>query len=189
MQRFLRLSIATFVLCLCVPACGDDDDSAGDASAGDGGGNDAGGTSDAGGKTDAGGGGASDIEIAGDWDNNYGMEEVITNTMWATFKLISFDNDTNIAITQNADDGTDFAKKFNKTVWIEPTNDGFAYCQFAFGKDTAADAEKEKDTTDPKKLENGCGGFGWTIMKPHKPGSGKDAGGGEDGGADSDAGN
>src|SRR6185295_8058480 len=109
MQRFLRLSIATFILCLCVPACGDDDDSAGDAATGDGGGNDAGGTSDAGGKTDAGGGGAADIEIAGDWDNNYGMEEVITNTMWATFKLISFDNETNIAITQNADDGTDFA--------------------------------------------------------------------------------
>jgi hypothetical protein len=169
------------ILGLCVPACGDDDDSG----AGDGGGN------DAGGKADAGGGGGNHIEIAGDWDNNYGMEEVITDKMWASFKMISFDNDKNIAITQNADDGSDFANKFNKTVWIEPTDDGFAYCQFAFGKDSAADAEKEKDTTDPDDLDKGCGGFGWTMMTPHKAGGGKDAGGGasEDGGSDSDAGN
>jgi hypothetical protein len=179
MQRFLRLSIATLILGVCVPACGDDDDSgAGDASTGDGGGNDAGGN-----------GGGDKIEIAGDWDNNYGMEEVISDEMWATFKMISFDNAKNTAITQNGADGTDFAKKFNKTVWTEPNDDGFAYCQFAFGKDSASDAEDEKDDTDPDDLDKGCGGFGWTIMTPHKAGGGKHAGGSdEDAGSELDAG-
>jgi len=185
MQRFLRLSIATLILGLCVPACGDDDDSgAGDASTGDGGGSDAGGN-----------GGGDKIEIAGDWDNNYGMEEVINDKMWAAFKMISFDNASNIAITQNGDDGSDYANQFNKTVWIEPTKDGFAYCQFAFGQKTAADAQKKADDTDHSDLKKGCAGFGWTMMTPHKAGGGKDAGsdagGGasEDGGSDSDAGN
>lgn len=181
MQRFLRLSIATLILGLCIPACGDDDDSgAGDASTGNDGGGDAGGAKDAGGN-----GGGGKIEIAGDWDNQFMMEEIITDTMWAQFKVISFDNDTNIAITQNAKDDKYNPGKFNKTVWTEPTDDGFAYCMFAFGKDTAADAEKEKNTADAKDLEKGCGGFEWTKLTPHKAGGG----GGEDAGGETDAGN
>jgi hypothetical protein len=185
MQRFLRLSIATLFLGFGISACGDDDDDdksdACIADCGSDGGEDAGG----GGNKDAGGGGNDEsIEIAGDWDNQFKMEEVISDTMWAQFKMISFDNKTNTAITQNAKDDKYNPGKFNKTLWTEPTDDGFAYCMFAFGKETAADAQKAKNTADQHDLDKGCGGFEWTKLTPHKEG-----GGGEDAGNDLDAGN
>jgi hypothetical protein len=177
MQRFLSLRIATLAVCLCASACGDDDDSGkndADASAGNDGGSDAGSN-----------GSGDKIEIAGDWDNQFGMEEIITDTMWAQFKVISFDNETNIAITQNAKDDKYNPGKFNKTVWIEPTAKGLSYCMFAFAKDSAAAAEKEKNTADEDDLKKGCGGFEWTKLTPHVEGGGA----GEDAGTDQDAGN
>jgi hypothetical protein len=168
MQRFLQLRIATVILCLCaVSACGDDDDSTKSSSGGN---KDASATNEKDGGAKDSGSKADSIEIAGDWDNQFGMEEMISDTMWADFKVIEFDNDTNIAIVQNAKDDKFNPSKFNASVWTEPKAGGFAYCQYVFGKDTEAEAKKAKNTADAKDLDKGCGGFAWTMLKPHEAG-------------------
>ena len=151
MQRFLSLRIAAVALCLCSAACGDDDSAA----------------IKSGGKDGGTKGGTKSIEVAGDWQNQFGMEEVIDDKMWAGFIMIEFDNAKNLAITQNAKDDKYNPGKFNATVWTEPTADGFAYCQYVFGKDTADEAKSAKNTADEKDLKKGCGGFEWTKDKPY----------------------
>lgn len=144
--------------CVALAGCADDG-----ARGGGGGfviGDDAGGEGDAG--TDA---AAEAIEVAGTWQSNFDTEEVISAEVWAYMELVSFDNDANRAITQNAEDDEYNPSKFNRIVWTELSGDSFYYCLIAFGKDTAEDAASdpaEADDSDPDT--GGCGGFPWTKL-------------------------
>ena len=112
---------------------------------------------------------AVEIEISGRWQSGFGGTEEISSdawvTAWSTLAIVSFDNDTNVAIVQNPPDDAFFPDKFSKIEWTEIEADQFFYCTIDFGLDTAEAAEQSEnraDSTDP--ATTGCGGFPWTDL-------------------------
>ena len=113
------------------------------------------------------GGGVVVIEIAGNWNSQWG-EENIGETHWNTATLISFDNSSNTAITQMPVDDEYNPSKFSKSVWTEPVDGSFYYCTFVYGLASETDALAASNTTDANDLEGeGCGGFSWTKLEAH----------------------
>lgn len=104
------------------------------------------------------------IELTGTWDTEFETTEQIDSRRWDSSALVSFDNEANVAVTQNADDAEWNPGKFNKVVWTEP-KDGVAYtCMVAFGQDSADAALGAEDTSDADDLDSGCAGFSWTRL-------------------------
>ena len=111
----------------------------------------------------------SELEIAGSWTGEFGDEEISSDT-WNNQSVISFDNDENSAVTQNADDDAFNPSLFSKLVWTEPENDTFYYCTVDFGVETAELAAATTKTADEADLEgSGCGGFPWTKLTRAEP--------------------
>jgi hypothetical protein len=167
----LRLNWTAWLLAaaLCAPiGCGDDDDDGhGDHDhttdeEGKGTGKD-GGSADSGSKPGA---GDDELEVAGEWSGEFG-DESISDDEWNGTPIVAFDNEDNVAYTQNADDAMFDPGKFNKLVWTEPTAEGFYYCTVDFGLDSLDDAKASKKTADTKMPEDmgSCGGFAFTKLE------------------------
>lgn len=110
--------------------------------------------------------GSGGLEIAGVWASNFGSEEVITEAGFNAADIREYDNDQNIALTQNPADAEFNPGLFNRIVWTEPTGDTFHYCFTDFGLDSleaARAADTEADASDPDA--GGCGGFPWTRLR------------------------
>jgi len=108
---------------------------------------------------------ASTIEVEGTWATPWG-DEVITADQWQTATIITFDNDTNTAITQMPADDEFNPNAYSKLRWTEAVDGAFHYCTVAFGQATELDAEAAADTSDATDLDGeGCGGFAWTSMR------------------------
>ncbi len=118
------------------------------------------------------------IEIAGDWESGFSAE-TITSEFWddgfAVKTVTVYDNAANWAVTQNASDAEFSPDAFNKTIWTEPTETGFAYCTVAFSIETQAEAEAAStDEADDSDLDDaGCFGFPWTVVVPAAADSGE----------------
>lgn len=105
------------------------------------------------------------LEVAGEWETNFGGQETITEEVWGPMLLTEYDNTTREAITQNAPDAEYGPNTYNVIVWTEPVDDSFYYCMVAFDQETVEEAreiEAEADASDPDN--GGCGGFSWTKM-------------------------
>ena len=112
-------------------------------------------------------GGVVVIEIAGDWNSQWG-EESIGKTHWNSATLVSFDNTANMAITQMPADDEYNPNKFSKSVWTEPVDGSFYYCTFVYGLASESDAKAAPNTSDVNDLDGeGCGGFSWTKLEAH----------------------
>lgn len=119
---------------------------------------------------------STDIEIAGVYQSNYDATETISNDTWhqegggfeSTQVVVSFDNEKNLAVTQNPADDAFNPSKFNRIVWTEPDASGaFYYCTVDFGLESADEAAASTTTADDSDPENsGCGGFSWTHLTP-----------------------
>lgn len=108
---------------------------------------------------------SKDLELNGTWTTNYGGEEVITSAVWNGYAVIEFNNQANVAYTQNPNDDQYNPGKFNKLVWTEPKGNSAYYCWLEFGKDSLELAKASTLVADDKDLEGkGCGGFGWTKL-------------------------
>lgn len=109
---------------------------------------------------------AGEIEIAGDWVSNFDAVESISSDSWGDAAVTQFDNDDNVAITQNPDDAQFSPGAFNRIVWTEPSECTFYYCTVAFGletEDEALESTATADDTDPET--GGCGeSFPWTKL-------------------------
>lgn len=145
-NRFNTLAMLT--LCVAVfTGCGDDDASNNDEA------------------NNGANNGAVGIELVGTWDNDFGTSEEITVDTWAGTPIVSYDNENNFTVFQNASDAEFDPDKFAKVVWTEIEADSFYYCWVAFGLDTeqeALDAADTSDATDP--ATTGCGDFAWTKL-------------------------
>lgn len=112
--------------------------------------------------------GPAEIELVGTWKDTFGSPAVtITADMWGDQKIVKFDNETNIAITQNpATDlyGEGSANKYNKVVWSEPNDGIFFTCTVGFGKASLEGAENSEAKTFVSETEKNCGGFTWSKM-------------------------
>lgn len=110
---------------------------------------------------------AEEIELTGNWDTNFGTQEMIDSSAWGATTVVFFDNDKNFAITQNADDAEFSPGKFSKLVWTDLVDQSYWYCTADFGKDTAEQAENTSNTPDASDPANGgCNDFGWTKLTP-----------------------
>jgi hypothetical protein len=110
------------------------------------------------------------IEVAGEWESQFSAES-ITSESWDQggflTAVVSYDNGANWVVTQNPEDAEYEPGKYNKTIWTEPTADGFAYCVAAFGIATLEEAEEAAtDTVDASDMDTGCGTFPWSILTP-----------------------
>lgn len=105
------------------------------------------------------------IEIEGEWASEFG-DESIDSESWGMQMVIRYDNDDNVAITQNADDAEWSPGLFNRVVWTEPEDGAFFYCTVDFDLESAEDAEASTMTADDSDPDNsGCGGFNWTKLE------------------------
>ncbi|MEE2835865.1 MAG: hypothetical protein VYB65_07610 [Myxococcota bacterium] len=105
------------------------------------------------------------IEIEGVWATPWG-DETITDDAWQSAAIISFDNASNMAITQAPADDEFNPSAYSKIRWTEPVDGRFFYCTVAFGQATEQDAVDAEDTSDANDLSGeGCGGFAWTLMR------------------------
>src|SRR6185369_10475185 len=60
------------------------------------------------------------LELLGDWKDEFGSPTLtITATTWGPQTVISFDNTTNVAITQNPSDDEFGPSKFSKQLWTD----------------------------------------------------------------------
>jgi hypothetical protein len=97
------------------------------------------------------------IEVGGLYDTNFETIETITDTVWNqggfAVSVAEWDNDANVAYTQNAADA-----EFDGL---------FYYCVVAFGLDSLEAAQADTSEADDADPENsGCGDFAWTRMSP-----------------------
>jgi hypothetical protein len=168
----LRLDCMAWWLVLAMAAplgCGDDDDHGHPEGDHDEEKKDAGGKgpADSGRKPTSASGNDDELEVAGEWKSEFG-DQTISLDNWDSAMVVEFDNDENVAFTENPDDAMFNPGTFNKLVWTEPTDDGFYYCTVDFGLDSLAAAkatEKTADDSDPEAMGS-CGGFTWTKLEP-----------------------
>jgi hypothetical protein len=105
------------------------------------------------------------LEIIGEYEDNFGGEQIITADAWNGSAIQDYDNQANVVYTQNSEDDMFNPDKFSKFVYTEIEGDSFYFCQVLFDADTLADAQASDataDDSDPAKT--GCGGsFAWTL--------------------------
>jgi len=117
------------------------------------------------------------IEIAGEWNDNFGTLETITADAWTAkgtgfeskTTIVEHDNAANWAITKSSADDAYSANKFAKRIWIEPKDGVFHYCSVVIKQDTAELAKATTLTANDSDLDGkGCGGFPWSKLTEKK---------------------
>ena len=68
-------------------------------------------------------------------------------------------------IAQNGAANAYYPSKFSRIDFTQDDNDDLYYCQIAYDKDTAAEAEAV-DNADAEDLTGGCDGFSWSKLTP-----------------------
>lgn len=106
------------------------------------------------------------IAVSGRWATDFGFDEVVSSSAWTGTTVVSYDNAARVAIAQLPADDQFNPSKFQKTVWIGPTDGEVWFCITAYGLDTAEAAAAAADASDASDLDAGCGGFGWTHAVP-----------------------
>ena len=111
------------------------------------------------------------LEIIGDWASQFG-EETITAEDWnngfATAAIITFDNNNDWVVTQNAEDAEFGPNTFSTIFWADAGEGSIYYCTSSFGKETQAEAEAENQNAPNSNdaANGGCGDFPWTKLDP-----------------------
>jgi hypothetical protein len=107
---------------------------------------------------------AAPLKIIGQYNDNFGADQIITAKDWNGSAIVAYDNDKNFVFTQNASDAMFYPSKFAKTVYTEPKDGSFYFCEVEFMAATLADAEASTATWDDSDpATTGCGGkFPWT---------------------------
>lgn len=111
------------------------------------------------------------IDIIGNYTDNYAGSHAITRTAWTSFgcakTIVSFDNTSRTFIYQEANNAACYNQgKFGKVYWTTiQSNGNFYSCENVYGKNSAAEAQNDSappSATDPANA--GCGGFSWSLM-------------------------
>lgn len=112
----------------------------------------------------------TDIEIVGEFTDNYDYGHTITKTTWENSgcvkTIISFDNVSKSLIYQEASSAPCYnPNKFGKIYWSQVQSNGkFYQCENVYNKNSAAEAMNDPSPPSKVNLPNGCGGFSWSLM-------------------------
>lgn len=123
------------------------------------------------------------LEIAGEYSDNYGGEQIIGSSIWnqgammGKFNISSWDNNSNFLVAQNDSSNGFNPDKYSRFDWTFDGTDIY-FCQTVYDKETAQDAidATPANSTD---LDAGCSGFSWNklihvpmdILGEHKSGA------------------
>lgn len=165
-MKTLRFAAMLALVASTTFACsGDDDDSPKDGSAGSAGtsANGSAGADDGSAGADGAPSTSAPFELVGEYEDNFGGEQIITETDWNGSAIVGYDNDKNVVYTQFPEDDMYSPSKFAKTVYTEPNDGSFYFCMVEFSLDTLAEAEASEASADDSDPETkGCGDFSWT---------------------------
>jgi len=104
-----------------------------------------------------------DIAIAGEYSDDFGSDQSISNTAWNNVHLSLVDNEKGYALGR-ADQSDEWnACLWTKFEWVESEGDTY-FCQSGFGSLSECEAEGAMGT-DSTDLEEGCGGFSWSKLE------------------------
>ncbi len=107
------------------------------------------------------------LEIIGEYDDNFGGEQIITADDWNGAVIADYDNAKNVVYTQLPEDDMFNPSKFTKTVYTQPEDGAFYFCMLEFSLDTLEDAQASETTADDSDpAKDGCGEFAWTQATP-----------------------
>ena len=112
-------------------------------------------------------------EIVGSYDDSFGGTHIISATEWvqgtppdtSSHAITFIDNDARVAVAQNATANAFFPDLWSRFEWTWDTDGQLRICQSVFDaadEDAAIDATGANDAD----LEEGCGGFSWTVLTP-----------------------
>ncbi len=112
----------------------------------------------------------SALEIEGEFADQWGTSVVITSETvtlagMGRYNIAAFDNGENWLVAQNDATNEYSPNLWSRFDWAEHAGDLYL-CQIAYDATSqeAARGTKRPDATDPANA--GCGGFGWTLLKP-----------------------
>ncbi len=107
-------------------------------------------------------------DIQGDFVDGYKGTHTVNATSWAngqsTYEIIKIDNSSKFLVAQNGEGNAYSPSKFSRFDWTTNGSGQLYYCQVAYDKTTAAEAEAvdPPDAADP--ANSGCGGFNWSSL-------------------------
>jgi len=128
------------------------------------------GTADAG-TVDAGDGNDSELEIAGEFHDEFG-DWLFTDSTWelsyggdvSAYSIESFSNQDDYLIALADEDNLYDASLFQKLMWIEDGDSLYTCTATGTGVETLDEALEATAGVDD--LEAGCGGFPWSFIQP-----------------------
>jgi len=112
-----------------------------------------------------------DLEIAGDWQDEWGGAHRIDNGSWvlgwtpdaASFAIAHYDNDAMVVIAENGADNAFSAGLWSRFDWAWDDGGALRYCQSVYDGATETDAF-EATPADASDFDTGCGGFSWSTL-------------------------
>lgn len=104
----------------------------------------------------------------GSYTDNYGASHTFSETEWTdswgnTFAVVKKNRSSDYVIYQNDAGNAYNPSKFSRVDFTEDSNENLYYCQIAYDKDTADEAEAVT-TADRNDLDGGCNGFAWSQL-------------------------
>lgn len=104
----------------------------------------------------------NEIEIAGNYTDNWGTSHKIRTDSWGSVNLSYVDNEENYAVGRNDESAEWNPCYWSLFVWHE-VDDKLYYCQAAYSA-TSECLAMSSDLPDTDDLETGCGGFAWSEL-------------------------
>jgi hypothetical protein len=104
----------------------------------------------------------NEIEIAGDYTDNFGSSHEIRVDSWGSVNLSYVDNEENYAIGRNDESAEWNGCYWSLFVWHE-VDDKLYYCQSAYSA-TSECLAMDTALPDTEDLETGCAGFPWSEL-------------------------
>ena len=107
-------------------------------------------------------------DLVGVWVDNYHSVSEVTATAWTSYGLVftitAWDDEARWIVASNAPDDPYNPGKWSRFDWAV-VDDATWYCQTAFSAATEAEA-LATPAADATNLASGCGGFGWSGLRP-----------------------
>lgn len=113
---------------------------------------------------------SAELEIAGDYTDEWGSAHTITEETWrvdwpAEFHVVSYDNHEGVVIAHNDADNAFNPDQFSRLDWTFVDGDLF-YCQTAYDAASAEDAQGTARADESDPAAGGCGPGPWTNLTP-----------------------
>jgi len=106
----------------------------------------------------------------GTYTDNYGGSHTFTDSQWSdaygsTFAVIKKNEDIiTYVIYQNGASNSYNPSKFSRVDFTEDSSNQLYYCQIAYDKNTADEAEAVTTAVRTSPASSGCGSFAWTKL-------------------------